>query len=408
MGKANLTQTAINAFLKSDKTKISDGMVAGLRLVKKQKSIIWDFRYKKIGTKKDTNIKIGKYPDISLKAAREIAREYKELLARGIDPADYKREKEEKIKRELEKKTFKTIAYEFLELKKNDITKKRFKANYLRAFERYAIPFMGHKKIDEITRLDLVEFIKWIPKQKLPNATRTQNKTYTAKEVFNYVKKCLDYALNLGLIDFNPAYGIDPAAILPKAKKEKMKAVIDEKRIKEIYKTISEYKYKAGKYLMQFQALTALRDVGLYRLKWEYIDWDKKLIVYPPHTYKANELSYRLPLTDTLFEILKYFKEINGSSSYVFREQGIKEESLSNRLRKYYRLLGIKDHTPHGWRSAFRSIARKKRAANIDTIELQLNHKLGDDVTEAYMRDDLLEERLALLKWWEEFLTSDI
>jgi integrase len=268
---------------------------------------------------------------------------------------------------------------------------------------------MGHKKIDEITRLDLVEFIKWIPKQKLPNATRTQNKTYTAKEVFNYVKKSLDYALNLGLIDFNPAYGIDPAAILPKAKKEKMKAVIDEKRIKEIYKIISGYKYKAGRYLMQFQALTALRDVGLYRLKWEYIDWDNEIIVFPPHTYKGNEEEYILPLTDTLLEILEYFKEVNGSSSYVFKEEEIKEESLANRLRIYYEDLNIKDHVPHGWRASFRSLTRKKKAANIDTAEYQLNHKLKftSDSDDSYMREHLLDERRELLKWWEEFLTSD-
>ncbi|QCT93788.1 DUF4102 domain-containing protein [Caminibacter mediatlanticus TB-2] len=124
----NLTQTAINSFLKSDRKKISDGMVTGLRLVKKSKSIIWEFRYKKVGTQKDTNIKIGNYPDISLKTAREIAREYKELLARGIDPNDYKREKEEAIKREQEKKTFKMVAYEFLELKKNEVGEKRFKS----------------------------------------------------------------------------------------------------------------------------------------------------------------------------------------------------------------------------------------------------------------------------------------
>jgi hypothetical protein len=268
MANPILTQTAINAFLKDEKRKkLSDGMVTGLRLVKKTKSVTWEFRYKKLGTGKDSNIKIGVYPDISLKAARDIAREYKELLAKGIDPVEYKREKEEAIKREQEKKTFKAVAYEFLELQKDKVSEKRFKSNYLRAFEKYAIPFMGHKKIDQITRYDLIDFIKWIPSVKLKNATRTQNKTYTAKEVFGYVKNCLDYALNLGLIEFNPAYGIDPSKILPPEKKEKMKAVIDENKIKEIYKKIITYDYEAGRFLMQFQALTALRNVGLYRLK---------------------------------------------------------------------------------------------------------------------------------------------
>jgi len=399
-----LTQSAINAFLKDDKRKkLSDGMVKGLRLVKKNKSIVWEFRYKRLGTKKDTSLKIGNYPDITLKTARDIAREYKELLARGIDPAEHKREKEEAIKREHEKKTFKTIAYEFLELKKGSVSDKRFKSNYLRAFEKYAIPFMGHKKIDKITRYDLIDFIKWIPSVKLSNATRTKDKTYTAKEVFNYVKNCLDYALNLGLIEYNPAYGIDPSKILPKEQKEKMKAVIDETKIKEVYQKILSYDYTAGRYIMQFQALTALRNVGLYRLKWEYIDFERKIITYPPNTYKDNKEPFRLPLTDTLLNILQYFKKINNSP-YVFRGPNTKEESLSNKLRDYYKRLGIKEHTPHGWRSAFRTIAREKKAGDFDTIEMQLNHKVGNDVISAYMRGDLLEERRELLIWWENFL----
>ncbi len=407
MANPVLTQSAINAFLKDDKRKkLSDGMVGGLRLVKKAKSVIWDFRYKKLGTGKDSNIKIGNYPDVSLKVARDIAREYKELLARGIDPVEYKREKEEAIKREQEKKTFKMIAYEFLELKKGSVSEKRFKSNYLRAFESYAIPFMGHKKIDKITRYDLIDFIKWIPSVKLPNATRTKNKTYTAKEVFGYVKNCLDYALNLGLIEYNPAYGIDPSKILPKEEKEHMKAITDEKEIKKLYKKILDYEYEAGRYLMQFQALTGLRNVGLYRLKWDWIDWERKIITYPPDTYKDNKNSFRLPLTDTLIQILQYFKKINGSSPNVFRSPKIEEESLSNKLRDYYKRLEIKDHTPHGWRTSLRTLAREKRAADFDTIEMQLDHKVGNDVTIAYMRGDLLEERRELLIWWENFLNS--
>jgi integrase len=407
MANPVMTQSSINGFLK-DKTKkkLSDGMVIGLRLVKKAKSVTWEFRYKKVGTGKDSNIKIGIYPDIPLKTARDIARTYKELLARGIDPVTHKQEKEDEAKREREKKTFKKVAYEFLELQKDRVSEKRFKSNYLRAFEKYAIPFMGLKKIDKITRYDLIDFIKWIPGVKLENATRTQNKTYTAKEVFNYVKNCLDYALNSGLIEYNPAYGITPTKILPKEQKEQMKAVIDEVKIKEIYQKILSYNYEQGRYIMQFQALTALRNVGLYRLKWDYIDFENRVIIYPPNSYKNNQDIFRLPLIDTLIKILEYFKEINGSSPYVFRTATIKEETISNKLRDYYKRLEITDHTPHGWRSSLRTISREKRAADYDTIELQLNHKVGSDVTTAYMRGDLLEERRELLTWWEKFLLN--
>ena len=396
-----LTQSAINSFLKSEKTKISDAEVRGLRLIKKSKKISWYFRYKKLGTKKDTEIKIGDYPDVSLSTAREIARSYNELLTKGIDPQEYKRAEEERLKREAEKKTFKEVAYEFLELQRLNVSEARFKKNYMRAFEKYAIPFMGYKKIDEITRYDLIEFIKWIPKQKLSNATKKTNKTYTAKEVFNYVKNCLDYALNNGYIKYNHAYGIDPSKILPKEEKSEMKAIIDEKAIQEVYQKILNYDNLEARYIMQFQALTALRNVGIYRLKWDWIDWNKKIIVYPSNTYKANKKEFVLPLTDTLIEILQYFKETRDGK-YVFLKDNTKEETMSNFLERHHKKLGIKNHTPHGWRATFRSLARKLNLGDVEALEIHLNHKISNDL--GYMREKLIDKRREIMEKWELFL----
>ncbi len=401
----NLNQVKINAFIKNkSKKKISDGMVKGLLLEKTKTKVVWRLRYQFGG--KDRNIKVGDYPDVSLSVTREQARKYKELLAQGIDPNEYKRKQLEKIKKEQSKKTFKKVAEEFLAHKKNEVSEKRFKSNYLRSFKHYILPNIGHKKVDEVKREDIIKIIKKIPSIKLPFATRTGSKTYIAKEVLGYIKKCLDYALNLNLIEYNPAYGIDVSLLLPKQEKSQMKAFIKENEVKELYQKIINYHNKPASKMMQFQALTALRNVGLYRLKWEYIDWEEKIITFPKNTYKGNEKEYILPLTSTLEEILKYFKTINGNYPYVFRAANIKEESLSNKLRKYYKDLNITGHTPHGWRSSFKSLATEKRAANFETIELQLNHNIGSSVNGAYFRTHLIDERRKLLEWWKEFLNS--
>ncbi len=403
-----LTQVAINSFLKSDKKKISDEMVSGLQLQKMSKKVVWRFRYK-FGNK-DTTIKIGDYPDISLKTAREVARSYKELLARGIEPLEYKRQREEEIRREQNKKTFEKIAFEFLELVKGKVSEKRYKSNYLRAFNYYILPQIGYKKIDEIKRDDIIKVVKNVKKINLPNATNKGNKTYTAKEVYSYLKKSLDYALNLGLIEYNVAYGIDLDLILEKHKKVNMKAVVDKDKIRDIFKKILDFEKEneLGSKLMQFQALTALRNSGLYRMKWEYIDWDKKLVVYPPNTYKGNKDKYILPLTDTLIEIIKFFKMIYYKSDYVFRESNVREETLSNRLKDYYIKLGIKEHTRHGWRSAFKTILTEMKVGSFESIEKQLGHRIGNEVNMSYFRSDMIDERREILKFWEDFLYNRV
>ncbi|WP_024790491.1 MULTISPECIES: tyrosine-type recombinase/integrase [unclassified Lebetimonas] len=400
-----LTQKAINAAIKKQKKKITDGYVKGLTLMLVRQSYKWRLRYK-LG-KKDSYYTIGDYPTIGLSEARKIAQEIRNLLLKGIDPNEYKRQKQIELKIKQETKTFNHFANQFLELKKKEVTESRFKRNYLGTYIHYIQPFIGNKKINEITRTDIIEIIKQVPKIKLPNATRSTNKTYKAKEVLQVIKKIFDYIINLGLLEYNPAFTIDVKHLLPKEEKTKMKAILKPNKARELYKKILNIKTPTVKKLLQFQALTGLRNVGLYRLKWDYVDFEKKLIIYPPKTYKDNQEPFRMPLTDTLIEILIYFKQIYPV--YTFKEEKLQEDSFSSKLSKYYREYLTKEHNPHGWRATFSTLAyenQKLHNISVEAIELQLNHKVGNKVTRAYMRSDFLKERRKLLEWWEEFLIN--
>ena len=145
-------------------------------------------------------------------------------------------------------------------------------------------------------------------------------------------------------------------------------------------------------------------------LKWEYIDWDKKIITFPKESMKAAHSDFRLPLTNTLLKILEYFKQFSIDKEYVFISSKTNKPLSENFLPYQYKKLGYQGvHTPHGWRSSFRTIAAEKYKEHkfpFEVIEAQLHHKIGDKVTQAYLRTDFLDERRELLKWWEEFLKS--
>ena len=406
----NLTQTSIKAFLKNnDKKNLTDGYIKGLQLVKlKNNNVVWRFRY--LYGKKDTSITLGSYPDITLKTAREISRKYRELLAQSIDPKEYIQKEKEKLLREQNKKTFKKVIEDFLIIKKEEVSEARFKKNVLRAFYKYAIPIIGgYKKIDEITKNDLINLITKIPTIKLSHNTKNTNKTYTAKEVFRYVNELFNYAYNMDLIEYNPAYGINPSKILPKEDKTHMKAVTKANEIKEVYNKIKSYHNEPASKIMLFQALTALRNVGLYRLKWEYVDLKKRIITYPTYTYKNNNKPFILPLTNKLIDILKYYQIINSNSIYVFRDEHILEESLSNKIINYYKDLEITNHSPHGWRTSFTTIAyenKKQHGFSSDEIEALLSHSIENKVKKAYLRSDFIEHKLKLLTWWDNYLEN--
>ncbi|WP_342638095.1 Arm DNA-binding domain-containing protein [Orientia tsutsugamushi] len=77
----------------------------------------WSFekKFRKEGIK----IKIGVFPDLSIKEARKIARELKRLMAKGIDPREVKRQQQiaedEKRLKARQEITFQELYYKYIE-----------------------------------------------------------------------------------------------------------------------------------------------------------------------------------------------------------------------------------------------------------------------------------------------------
>ena len=121
-----------------------------------------------------------------------------------------------------------------------------------------------------------------------------------------------------------------------------------------------------------------------------------------------------LPLSDEVIKILETHAEIyKDISDYVFMSRVIKckhitAQGLNNRLK----LLGFTEklkQTAHSFRSTFRTIAQNhideipiKNPR--DAIESFLDHKIGNSVEMIYNRADYKKEKIAVAKWWSEFI----
>ena len=406
--KERLTDKKIKAEIKKSTKTISDGSISGLALYKTRTGYVWRLRYT-YGKKRSYYV-IGEYPVVGLKEAREMAREVKLLLEKDIDPNFYKKQKQEELIREQNRKKIVDLMDEYLKIKKQNITSTRFKKTYVSGFNNYVIPYIGDKYINEITKHHIIDLVKQIPKIKLKKATKVSNKTYRAQIMLNIIKDMFEFAVDNGYLEHNPAIAVKIDKILPKHQEKHIAAVTDEDKIKEIYKMIIEMDNVAASKILQFQALTALRSGNIRNLKWKYIDWDKKVIVYPKESMKAVHSDFRLPLTDTLLEILKYFKQFSNNKEYVFISLQTNKQISENFLAYHYKKLELKGiHSPHGWRSAFQTLAAeryKEHKFPLEVIEAQLHHKIGSKVTQAYLRTDFLDERYKLLEWWERFLIN--
>ena len=394
-----LTDTKIKKAKPKDKMyKLFDG--DGLYLeVKPNGRKVWRIKYRLFG--KEKTYTIGDYPAVSLAQARAVTREIKQKVLDGIDPVAERQEKKE-IKKD---KLFKNIIADFLEKKQKEVSEVHFKKQKGR-IENYILPDLGNKSIDTTTKRDIVRVIKNVPLKHTPTTKKT-DKIETARRVFSLLREIYRFALHNNYTEIDVTAAIDIKAILPKREVQNFKAILNENEFKEMYKELfKDAKYKKTYLALQFLALTALRPGNVRHLMWEWIDWDKKIIVIPKEHMKTRK-EFRVPLTDKLIDILNqmaYFKP--QKQGLVFFGRDYNTPMSDNTFGKIIKSKGF-NHTAHGFRASFATICyekQKEHGFSAEVIETQLAHAIGNQVTRAYMRSDFLEERRKLLEWWEEFL----
>ena len=406
----NLTDTKIRKlkYNENSKNKYSDGDGLYLVITKKNKKV-WKLDYRVNG--KRTTCTIGVYPVISLYEARKEALRIKELEKKGINASEEKQKKLEQIKKEKNIKTFAFVVKKFLEKKKEEVSESRFKKNYEGTINNYILPFLENKPINKVTKQDILLIVKEVKNKKLKNDTKNSNKNYKAREVFNILKNILDFAYNNDYIEYPIAHGIDINQVIPKHIPQQRRAVIEEEKIKEIYKKICNYDKLIQRNVLKFIALTGVRLKNAIELKWQYIDFKKKIIIYPAEVMKVlKNKDFRLPITPEVEKILFEMKTLKEKNNpYVFISPINSNTHISEAtLRKALKELGIdKIQNIHGFRTSLRTILEEHRrihGISFEAIEAQLHHKIGNSVTQAYLRTDYLDERKILMEYWEKLL----
>jgi len=379
--------------IKSSKCKDKDYKMYdgnGLHLlIKKNGRKVWRVTYR--FNKKERTITLGDYPALSLKEARVRCMQIRQKVIDNIDPLQ-----ERKVAKNSAVLTFKDIANKFLDLKEDELSTSHY-FRQKRRLEMYIFPYIGDKNANSIEKIDIIDLINKIDK----------NKNETARRIFTLIKQIYRFGVHSDLIKEDIASKIDINAILPKKKSKNIAAITNLEDIRVIFKLLDSYDNNITKNALKFLALTALRPGNVRNLKWEYVDWQRDVIIFPKEAMKAKK-EFRLPLTNTLLKILKETYIFTKDAVYVFTSPLGKSRQLSeNTLNYAHKRLGIENHTSHSWRSAFSTNAYeniKKHGFSAEVIEAQLHHAFGTAVTRAYMRSDFLEERKELLEWWESIL----
>lgn len=180
-------------------------------------------------------------------------------------------------------------------------------------------------------------------------------------------------------------------------------------------------------------ALTGFRPSEARLLKWDWIDWNKKIIIIPHDAEGANKTGKHSgrdlirPLTKQMIQILNLMKKINEAhdlNTFVFESENKRQNQEPhayglNTLGKAVAVLGItKKHQLHGFRGTAydwmtENIVNKPDCVTsngklIDkhTIELCLNHKDQDGVTDSYLTYESIEEIRSAFCYYDDYLEA--
>jgi integrase len=341
---------------------------------------------------KRREIGLGSYPEVGLAEARSKAREIKEQIRQGVDPAAERRAKRSKMRASQAREvTFATVADRYVAKKAREY-KNAVQATRLRSrINTYAIPALGHLLVQDIDRANVLDMLRPI----------WEVKTETATRVRLYVERILDLAEAEGLRDgANPArwagnleLSLPQPSKVAKVQHQRSLPYIEMPdfwaKLKSIHNTSAS--------VLAFTILTAARPTEARRARWEEIDLEGRVWVVPAERMKGGRV-HRVPLSVPAVRILK---SLSTKGGYLFLNAS--GNPLSDAyISRVPKLLGH-DVTTHGFRSTFRTWAQECTEYAEEVCELSLAHVSTDATRAAYARGELLDRRRSLMEDWGSY-----
>ncbi|CAA0147513.1 tyrosine-type recombinase/integrase [Acinetobacter baumannii] len=370
---------------------VKDKLNNGLFIEVKESGVkSWHYRYSLAG--KQERLVIGRYPDLSLKDARQIRDESASLVAKGISP------KQDKAK--LKGILFKDYGERYLK----EVIKKDRKDPYnmVLCLSNDIYPMMGHIPLDQISIEDIRRTI-WRKKE--------QGYDAAANQVRGLLKRMFDYAMTLGLVPYNPVLAI-PSRHVHKAKPRDRYLSTNE--IRTYYTTLLNSRiYRPRKLGLLLSLLTLVRKSELLRAKWEHIDFDSR-IWFIPETKADSATGHSremvVYMSDQVIEIFKELKAIAGNEPFVFvgRKSGthISHNAFNTAQKAALALTDLPPFTVHDLRRTA-STHLNEQGFNGDAIEACLNHT-AKGVRGIYNKAKYEKERTEMMQKWSNHIFSVI
>jgi len=296
-----------------------------------QRTFILIARYP--GSRNPTRREVGKYGELTLDAARTKAREWLDLLRKGIDPR-IEEERKRQAQLRAQENSFATVADEFI---RRHVSKTRKAAIVEREIRREFVDRWGARPITDITQHDVVAVIDEAVDRGAP---------YQAHNLLGHVRTLFNWAIGRGVygLDRSPCDRLKPGAVI--GKKALRQRVLDDDELRSLWRAAGKAGYPFGPMYLLLM-LTGQRKSEVAEARWHEFDLKKKLWTIPPSRMKADS-PHLVPLTDhaiTILRSLPTFRKGDHLFSTTFGEKPVSgfskaKRRLDRKMIRTWRALG--------------------------------------------------------------------
>lgn len=399
-----LTDAAIRA-LKPGTKEFKKADSGGLHLlIKPSGAKLWRLAYR-FDNKQKTLIG-GRYPHVTLVAARAWRDKAKTLLEQGLDPRAVASEEDQQA-RSIEENTFEKLARAWLANIRPQWSERY--ANLVGGrFENDVFPQIGHLPITEVDGRTLRAALKIV---------EDRGAIEFARRIRAHCGCVFRYAIAEGKAKYDPSPGIAEAQ--PRPKKKKHRARIKALGMPTFFARLAmDGGHQLTHLALRWTLLTMVRTQETrFALKEELEGLESPSPQWRiPADRMKMENEHIVPLSRQAVALLPRIFELSGDSKWLFPVPGTKKGVISeNRMLDCLYRLGYKGTaTVHGFRGLASTVLNEEtridesgeavRRWDSDWIERQLAHVEEDEVRGAYNAAEWIGPRRRMLQWWADWL----
>jgi integrase len=354
-------------------------------------SKLWRFKYRY--DRREKRLAFGKYPDVTLKDAREKRDDARKLLAKDVDPGEHKKVvKAARLERAAN--NFEAVAREWYERMMSDKAESH-RVKVIARLENDIFPWLGKRPISDITAPEVLACLRRIEQRGARD---------TAHRAMQNCSAVFRYAVVIGKAQSNPAEHLRGA--LPPAKPGHFAAVTEPERVGPLLRKMDDVNATFPvKCALRLAPYLFCRPIELRSMRWDEVDLDAAEWRY---IVGKTQTPHLVPLATQAVAILRELHPMTGRWSYVFPGRDDKKQPMSgNTVNVALRRAGIStrdEQTGHGFRAMARTILHERLGIKPEVIEHQLAHSVPDPLGTAYNRTKFLDERRKMMQEWADYL----